>query len=68
MKKAILSINEKHERITIRYKSRRKRILAVCEDCGKQFDWLTVNEAARLSGSGEEEIKRDLKTLRSKNK
>lgn len=68
MKKAILSISEKHERIIIRYKRRRKKLFAVCEDCGKQFEWLTIEEAASLLGNDVEDIRKNLKTLRSKNK
>lgn len=68
MKKAIFSVTEKHERITIRYKRERKKIIAVCKDCGEQFEWLTVNEAARLSGNDAEDIRQNLKTLRRKKK
>lgn len=67
MKKGIFSISEKHERITIRYRRKRKILIAICEDCGKQFEWLTVDEAASLIGQDAEDIRKRLKVLRREN-
>lgn len=64
MKKAIFSISEKHERIKIRYRRKRKSVFAICEDCGRSFDWLTVEEAANLTEKKVEEIRDNLKSLR----
>ncbi len=66
MKKEIFSIQEKHERITIRY--RRKRLIKICNKCGKEFESLTVEEAADLIGKDAEYVRQNLKLLRSKNK
>lgn len=67
MKKAIFTISEKHERITIRYKHKQNNLVAICEECGKQFDWLTINEAAQLTGKTSEDIRQNLEVLRRKN-
>jgi hypothetical protein len=67
MKKVIFSITEKHELIKIRYRRTQKSLFAVCADCGKQFEWLTVEEAADLSGTNAEEIRHNIKTLREQN-
>lgn len=68
MKKGIFSISEKHERITIHYKRKRRLFIPICEECQKQFDWLTVKEAAKLTGKDSEDIKENLKVLRRKKK
>ncbi len=68
MKKAILSIHEKRERIVIRYKRKQKRFYDLCEECGKQFDRLPVNEPAQLTEKDSEDIQQNLKTIRNKNK
>lgn len=67
MKKAIFSISEKKEKIVIRYKRKRNAFVAICEECGKPIDWLTVKEAAELTGKNSEEIRQELKLLRKSN-
>jgi hypothetical protein len=67
MKKGIFSISEKHERITIRYRRTQTALFAICEDCGKQFEWLTIDEAVNLTGKDAEYIRQNLKNLREQN-
>lgn len=68
MKKGIFSISEKHERITIRYKRKQTSSFAICNECKKQSEWMTVDEVASLSGMKINEIKENLQVLRNGNK
>ena len=68
MKKAIFSVTERRERITIRHKKTGGNRPTICEKCGEQFEWLTVEEAKRLYGNDAKDIRRDLETLRRREK
>lgn len=66
MKEGNFLISEKLERITIRSKRTHKQVAAICKHCGKQFDWLTVNEAAKLFGKDAAHVRKKLEDLRRK--
>jgi hypothetical protein len=66
MKKEICLVRQKHERIIIRYRQKKKIINPVNEDTDQESEWLTVNEAAELSGSDANEIRQNLIILRKK--
>ena len=36
--------------------SKPRRLLACCDGCRKQVDWLTLDEAARLAGIGSRDL------------
>ena len=56
MKKEFLVINEKHERITIRWKRKRYKSNAKCPKCGKSVQWLTLEQTSAITGMSLKEI------------
>lgn len=50
MKKRIFEISEKHERIIIRRKQKRNSAKSVCPICGKEVEWLSLEETVALIG------------------
>ncbi|MEZ5427187.1 MAG: hypothetical protein R2747_13035 [Pyrinomonadaceae bacterium] len=67
MKKEFFLISEKYERTTIQQKrSFRTPLTAICKECGGQFEWLTVVEAAEIFGVEREDIRENLRILRRK--
>ncbi len=61
----ILSISEKHDRLTIRHKFTKRSKTVVCENCKNTSDHMTVKEAAIITGKNVEEIKNHLNQLRN---
>lgn len=57
MKKRIFEISEKHERIVIRRKQKRSSAKSVCPDCGKEVEWLSLEETSALVSGEIEEIR-----------
>lgn len=56
MKKGFFVYSEKHERTIISHKSKRTILDPVCETCGKQVKWLTLEETSAASGIETKEI------------
>ena len=64
MKKETFLINEKHEKITILVKQKRRIIFVKNNERDDDLEMLTIDEAAKLSGINADEIRKDLKILR----
>ncbi len=60
MKKGILIVSEKHERITIRRKRQRQQTIAVCPHCGKEVEWYSIEETSALVGKNLFEIEQSI--------
>lgn len=60
MKKRIFEISEKHERIIIRRRQKQKVLKPVCPHCGKEVEWLSLEETTALVGGNIEDIQREI--------
>lgn len=60
MKNRFFIYSEKYEKTVIRHRSKRTIFNAVCEKCGGQVEWLTLEEVSNATGKPVEQIRRDV--------
>jgi hypothetical protein len=58
-KKVFLVISEKHERITMRRKTKKVIRTAYCKNCQTQVGWLKFEEVSMLTEKKSEEVRKD---------
>lgn len=57
IKKGLFIYSEKYERTVIRHSSKRTALNALCEKCGVQVEWLTLEEVSAITNLKIEEIR-----------